>query len=288
MDFRSGNDFREEKIQLTNPTISKLEITSESPDQNFYRNRWFKIEPFDGFDGDTAMIKNVSVHIFKSNSDSFKVTMLKLVNGYTTQEANRTASEIKFNINQRDSLLITDEGIPITRNEKFRNQEIVLMVYVPVGKRIRVADNFGWGGHMSFGPSNDWKLGFRGQEEGWDHDKDYEMRADGLYDLNGVPAARWKHPEWRDDASDDWGDDANDDRRRNNRTESNGSGYRYDKPATPETDSSLKQKAQQEQQQQKEQKAKDSIKAGDKVSTDLFNQTMSYTLPAYNPLLIMN
>ncbi len=290
-DFRSGNNLHEEEIALSNPSVNKLEITTVSPDKKFYRNRWFKMEPFQAFDEDSVLVQNVSIHIVKSPNDSFRVTMLKMVNGRRKVYADTLASLIQYNAEQKDSLLIIDKGIPVTRKDKFRNQRIVLTIFVPVGKQIRVDRNVGWGGgHMSVGPWSDndyWDIDWEDIEEGWDHDVDYIMKADGLYDLNGKPAARWKHPEWRDDANDDRGDDAND-RIRNNRSDSNG-GYRYEKPTTPQVDSSLKQKSEKDQQQQK---IKDSTKnqsgGGDKVSTDQLNQTMSYILPAYNPMLIMN
>lgn len=289
MDFRRSNNLHEEQIVLTNPGINKLEITSESPDKKFYRNNWFRIEPFQGFDEDTAMLRNISVHIFKSPNDSFKVTMLKLVNGPTRDEANASAAAIKFNIVQQDSLLVTDEGIPITKKEKFRNQTISLMVYVPVGKQIHVDGNYGWGGgHVSFGfgDDSDWRLGYRNQEEGWQHDVDYIMKEDGLYDLKGRPAATWKHDGWNDD---DEEPDQQLDRKNFRNADSNSYRYQENKMVAPQPiDSSAKQKMQKDK---TEQKAKDSTskeKAGDKVFNGQMEQMITYSMPAYNPLLIMN
>jgi hypothetical protein len=91
-----------------------------------------------------------------------------------------------------------DKGIPVTRKDKFRNQRIVLTVYVPVGKQIRVDRNVGWGRNVRFdGPwnNNDWDIDIDtdNAEHGWDEDVDYIMKADGLYTLDGQPADDWKH-----------------------------------------------------------------------------------------------
>ena len=58
--------------------------------------------------------------------------MLKMANGNTRRYADTLASMIQFNVVQQDSILLLDRGIPITRKDKFRNQHIILTVYVPV------------------------------------------------------------------------------------------------------------------------------------------------------------
>lgn len=291
MDFRYPNNLREEAVALENPLVNKLEITSTSLERKYYRNNWFKVEPFENFDEDTAILKNVSVHIFKSPNDSFKVTMLKLVNGPSHQAADETASKMSYSVVQKDTLLVAADGIPITKQDKFRNQRIVLMVYVPVGKQIRINDNMGWGGDLQFGPwdNHDWNLGFRDQEEGWEHNKDYIMKADGLYELNGRPAATWKHPEWKDNDDDDDEDRDNIKTTQPDSVDGKAGVYRYQDAAPAKA----QQKDTVPQQKNSVPEKKDTIstktiKAGARVSSDVLNQTMSYTLPGYNPLLIMN
>ncbi len=296
-DFRASNSLNEQDVILTNPTVNKLEITTVSPEQKFYRNRWFRIEPFQALEEDTAVVQNVSVHIVKSPNDSFRVTMLKMVNGRTKRYADTLANLINFRAAQRDSLLVIDKGITITRKDKFRNQRIVLTIYVPVGKQIRVDRNVGWGGgRISFGPWDDdnWDIDFEDLEHGWDEDVDYIMKADGLYELNGKPADEWKHPS-KDN------DDENNGENDRVTQDSNGTngGYRYNnKSITPaQADSIIKQKFQQDQ---LEKKIKDSLikekikidkeleKKGDKVVNEQLSESVSYSLPAYNPMLIMN
>ncbi|MEO8769731.1 MAG: PspC domain-containing protein [Ferruginibacter sp.] len=291
-DFKSVNSLNEQEVVLSNPSVNKLEITTISPDQKFYRSRWFRMEPFQGFDEDTATVQSITVHIIKSTNDSFRVTMLKMVNGRTRRYADTLASLMNFNAVQKDSLLVIDRGIAITRKDKFRNQHIVITVYVPVGKQIRVNRNVGWGGgHISIGPwGDDWDVDFEGLEEHWDQDVDYIMKADGLYDLNGKPADEWKHPSKdEDDESDSPKGNAKQNTDSNGVNMTNGSGYRYNnKPMTQQQmDSILNEKKQQEQQKQKD-STKEKTKAGDKVYNEQDEQSISYSLPAYNPMLIMN
>lgn len=296
-DFRSTNTLNEQEIILTNPTVSKLELTTIAPEQKFYRSNWFRFEPFQSLDEDTAMVQNVSVHIVKSMNDSFRVTMLKMVNGRSRRYADTLASLIQFNASQRDSLIIIDRGIAITRKDKFRNQHIVITVYVPVGKQIRINRNVGWGGgRISFGPwDNDgWDVDFEDLEHGWDEDVDYIMKADGLYDLKGKPADEWKHSATTGD-NDNETDDERENQKRNPDSNginmNNGSGYRYnDKPATQgQADSTLKQNLKKEQDQLRQKDStKEKTTIGDKAYNQQDSQNISYSLPAYNPMLIMN
>ncbi|RYZ26378.1 MAG: PspC domain-containing protein, partial [Chitinophagaceae bacterium] len=198
-DFRSNSTINEEVLPLTNASVNKLEVTTLSPNTKYYRNQWFRIEPFSAVEDDTAMVGNVRVHIIKSPTDSFRVTVLRLANGRNRRSADTLAASIPFNAYQADSLLVIDRGIPINKTDKFRNQRVIVTVYVPVGKQIRVNQNTGWGNHIQIdGPGNDdWSLETAGVEHGWEKDTDYIMKEDGLYTLDGIPADDWKNDEDR-------------------------------------------------------------------------------------------
>ncbi|MBS1496630.1 MAG: PspC domain-containing protein [Bacteroidetes bacterium] len=192
-DFKTSSTITEQEIALSNPTQNKLEITSLSPEKRYFRNRWFRIEPFTNLDDDTAYVNNVTVHIIKSDNDSFRVTMMKLACGRNRRSADTTASLIRFNTQQRDSLLIVDKGIPINRHDKFRNQRIILTVYVPVGKQIRIDKSIGRENYGLW--DDDLDIEFDGLEHGWDEGVDYVMKKDGLYSLDDKPADTWKNKE---------------------------------------------------------------------------------------------
>lgn len=195
-DFRSVNNFGESEIHLTNPNINKLIVNSNSPIKNYYRYNIFRLEPFQIFDEDTLMVRNIYVKIVKSPNDSFKVTVIKMVHGQYRKDADTLANRINFNAQQNDSILIVDNGIPITRENKFRNQRVILTVYVPVGKQIRVDRNIGWAEHIHFnGFWNEGNMDIHrdDEEESWESNVDYVMKADGLYTLDGRKASDTDH-----------------------------------------------------------------------------------------------
>ncbi len=185
-DFRSLNNVNEEKIALVNPAVNMLEISSNS---NGRYNR-FRMEPFAGLNDDTAYLDNVSIRIEKSTNDSFQVTLRKFCHGRTRHDADTLAALMNYNVSQRDSILFLDRGIPITEQDKFRNQQVVVTISVPVGRRIIINKRVGWGNWENFrfpwsdnGDNYDWDnesyswYGHQGEE--------LIMHEDGLYTLDG-------------------------------------------------------------------------------------------------------
>jgi phage shock protein PspC (stress-responsive transcriptional regulator) len=194
-DFRAQNRI-EEDVFLSNPKVEQLEISSTAADSKYYGKKWFKIEPYNLLNDDSVLAPNVQVRIKRAENDSFKVTISKVSNGINSVQARELAQKININLTQKDSLLISDKGFVINKTDKFRNQYVVLTVFVPVGKKIKVNKNFGWGNRVEFdGPfiKDDnqeffWNNDYDGYEHNWDYGKTYLMKADGLYTLDGIPA----------------------------------------------------------------------------------------------------
>ncbi|MFM2358606.1 MAG: hypothetical protein RLY16_599, partial [Bacteroidota bacterium] len=191
-DFRSASTINIQEVPLSNPTVQKLEVTTLQAGNIKYRNNYFRIQPFESWAEDTVLVQNISVKIIKSPNDSFRVTMAKLACGQKRVYADSLASMIQFNVKQQDSLLILDKGININQKDKFRNQRVVITIYVPVGKQIKVDNNIGWGGHINFGGNDMMDVDLDNEEDGWERGVDYIMKADGLYTLGGEPANQWK------------------------------------------------------------------------------------------------
>ena len=229
-DFKSVSSINEQEIILSNSRVNKMEITNNFPAKKYHRNNYLRFEPFQNFDEDSMSIENISVKIIKSTNDSFRVTMIKMANGSNRRYADTLASLIQFNAVQRDFMLVLDKGISITKANKFRNQHIIITVYVPVGKQIRVDNNVGWGHNIHFnGPwnNNDFDIDIDDEERGWDQNVDYVMKANGLYKLNGKPADEWKNGD-KNKSNDDGDDNDNTD---TIRMINKGGTYRYNNSA---------------------------------------------------------
>jgi phage shock protein PspC (stress-responsive transcriptional regulator) len=197
-DFRAQNKI-EEDVLLSNPKVSQLEISSSTTNSRYYGKRWFKFESFNGTSEDSMLLGNMQVRIKKATNDSFRVVLSKISNGVTGAQARELAQKINFTVQQKDSLLLADKGFEINKTDKFRNQHVILTVYVPVGKKIKINKNFGWWNNVEVdGPwvNND------SEEEYWNNNDNwyqwqkgitYIMKEDGLYDINGNAINTWKN-----------------------------------------------------------------------------------------------
>jgi hypothetical protein len=194
-DFKSTNNLYEQEITLPNPLVNKLEITAQTLQNKYNRNQFFHQSPFEsiGLEDDTLFIKNVEIKILKSTNDSFRVTLVKLANGRNRRVADTTASLINFNLVQKDSVLQLDKGIGITQKNKFRNQGVIINVYVPEGKRIKIDRSLNWNGIFLFENSTNDNLYDNQEERGWRQNVEYIMNSDGLYTLDGEPADNSKN-----------------------------------------------------------------------------------------------
>jgi phage shock protein PspC (stress-responsive transcriptional regulator) len=190
-DFKHLSSVNEEQVTLSNPKVNALEITTQGSTNSYYnRTRWFKVEPFDNIDEDTAFLRNIQIHIVKSLNDSFNVTSMKLARGATKKYADTSAALINFNVAQNDSMLIIDKGIAINKTDKFRNQKVILTVYVPVGKRIKINGSAGRMTNISFDglsvSDTDFEnIEFNNIENDWDEGIWYVMTKDGLIRADG-------------------------------------------------------------------------------------------------------
>jgi phage shock protein PspC (stress-responsive transcriptional regulator) len=216
-EFSRKSNLQDQEMNIINPKANKLIVTTSSTlERTGKRYRWSRFESFDEFlDEDTLTIQNIKVGFIKSPDDSFHVRVLKEARGFSRESANANASKITFNVKQIDSLLVLDEGITINKNDKFRNQNIMVTVYVPVGKQIRVNGDYFRKIYFNnvfnindYDRDNDYF-----DDNKWQSGVDYIMKEDGLYTLDGRKADGWNDRE---------------DRRRNAKNNRSNT-YRYDK-----------------------------------------------------------
>lgn len=188
-DFKKTSELKVDDVALINPAVKSLEIvTPKSNNRN--RNNWTDRDFFE-FSGDDEKLtaNNIIVEIQKAANDSFKVTTEKFADGSKIEYADTLARQINFNVQQKDTMLTVDRGIEITTKNKFRNQHVVLTVYVPIGKRIKVQNGIGNYSRIhfnSFGITVNDRRDYRTNdgETGWDSGEWYTMTKDGLVSDN--------------------------------------------------------------------------------------------------------
>jgi hypothetical protein len=82
-------------------------------------------------------MSNIKIRIEQSQDSSYHVEIKKYSHGRTIAEAEARAQKIGFNAAYKDSVLDLGSGIAIDRDSKFRAQQVIVVIEVPVNKKIR-------------------------------------------------------------------------------------------------------------------------------------------------------
>ncbi len=179
----------EDEIKVVQPTNNKLFLASVGSNIHYYSDGdffgWDEDAPFYGLSHDSLMLKTVRVNVVKSKDSLFHVYTVRFSRSNTNEKARELAQKIHFPLEQQDSLIQMPRGFAITRFDKFRNQQVLVVVEVPVGKRIELDESlndFDWftintnrrrGFNVTW--DSDWDDSYS-----WDDNVEYIMTREGL------------------------------------------------------------------------------------------------------------
>jgi phage shock protein PspC (stress-responsive transcriptional regulator) len=236
-DFRTRAGMSDE-INLTTPANGRLIVKISNPKESIYESDWMGINwqhnsPFFEVTEDSLTLNTVRIDVTKSTDSSWHLRRDKLSRGSSTAIARNLAAQIVFDVQQQDSLLYVPAGFLIHPKEQFRNQQVLLVVEMPVGKKIRMDKSLG--GFRWFdlhrnsrnGVGIDWDDNGDNTNSSMEADVDYTMTEHGLERSSGKSAIE-------EDKSKS--DDQQDDQDRNDKKEdAPKDGYRYHKKEVKKT-----------------------------------------------------
>jgi phage shock protein PspC (stress-responsive transcriptional regulator) len=186
--FKTGSE-KQEEVTISQPSTGKLLVDVAPNNIRYYGGDWFGVEwdedfPVYGINQDTLMLNTVRVNIVQSRDSLFRVHKVSFSRGRNPETARQLAEKINFNITQRDSTLVLPKGFAISREEKFRNQRVLVVIEVPVGKRIqldRSLDSYEWF-TVNFNRRRGWNVDWDDWDRtyGWDSNIEYIMTTEGL------------------------------------------------------------------------------------------------------------
>jgi hypothetical protein len=155
-------------------------VQNELSEYNRYRRKFRRGLPIVGKNGDSMFLNSIKIDIIKSSDSSYHVHKLIAATGKTSELATDRASRISYPVIQNDTSLIIPKGFMISKADKFRNQQVMIVVEVPVGKKIEIdnsANSFSWFQIGFYG--NDWDNDWHGRYH-WRPDVEYIMTEGGL------------------------------------------------------------------------------------------------------------
>ncbi len=156
----------EETINIQQPTINKLYVTTKTDQISFYGDDWFGINydkddvPFYGLNEDSVMMRTIRISVIQSKDTNYHMKIVKISRGKDRVIAKQIAGNINFTLNQKDSILELPKGFIITNKDKFRNQQVLVIIEVPIGKKIQLdksLDDYEWF-DMNFNKRNGWNV----------------------------------------------------------------------------------------------------------------------------------
>ena len=202
------NNFRarqhvEDDFGLSQPAHGKMVIMADKAESRYYYDSdwWFDGDwrhrgPFYSVNEDSILLTTVRVNLLKSDDSSYHVKVIRFSRGDNARNAHDLAQQIVFPVRQADSALYLPHGFAVTRNQKFRNQQVLVTVAVPVGKKIVINSSvreYRWfsisanGRHIRWNNTwnDDWSRD--GDDDydlensySWTSNTEYIMTADGL------------------------------------------------------------------------------------------------------------
>lgn len=147
-EFSQDNSKRTTNVlaPLTTDTLT-LNLISENEGQDYgRRGRRFHVGIFNDSWSVTTGEKvysipgSVKFDIQKAVGDRFELIQLASSRGRTAKEAYENAQAINYQFEQKESQLNLNEGFAINRTKKFRDQEVSLVLKVPIGKTVFITD----------------------------------------------------------------------------------------------------------------------------------------------------
>jgi hypothetical protein len=279
--FKS-RDWVEEKISVAPVSTLVVDVSPTRLEyyhgENFFGLHWDDDLPVYGPNMDTLQLNTVRVNIAKSKDSSFHVTKISLSRGNTREKARTNAAKIRFNITQQDSVLLLAPGFPISNTDKFRNQQVAIVIEVPVGKKIRLnrrVERYDWF-NINMSNRRGWNTSWDDSWDntyGWDAEVDYIMTPEGLHKVEDMDPTELKNGRYKMIPKNDNDDDEyNDSEDRNRRDKEKRLNYRY-----KQLEDSIKQKV--KDQLREELRFKDSLEREKKVKEAMKSNTLNTKKP---------
>lgn len=190
----SSRAVTEETYMITQPTTGSMYITV-SDNQYSHRIRedrfWDDWDdnhdaPFRYISKDSLWINNIKVSLQQSSDSLFHIYSTKASRGHNVAAAKQRAEHIAFGITQQDNIISLPKGFTISRADRFRVQQVLVTVEVPIGKIVRVAEevnDYNWYTVKSN------RRGHFHYERQWDFGSDYRDNKNYIMTTNGLTRA---------------------------------------------------------------------------------------------------
>lgn len=186
-----GRNFRtrtsiSENVTIAQPSKGSMIVKVADGKMKYYTSDWFEGEfPFLSINEDSMLLNTVRLKVVKSTDSAYHIQTVKFARGNTPAVAEANASSIQLAVNQNDSVILLGKGFPISKNNKYRTQQVLVIIEVPVGKKIMIDRSIDWYDWFNInidgrrGVNIDWDERWDNSYS-WNNNVQYIMTNDGL------------------------------------------------------------------------------------------------------------
>ncbi len=174
-----------EEVSVTQPSNNILEVT-KAMDNVVYYNNWADFDGLVSIGSDTINLATVKIEVIKSEDSLYHAYLMKQSRGRNNEQARDLAEKIRFNISQKDNQLYLPAQFKVSRDEKWRNQQIIVVIEVPEGKSIELDESLDDYHYFNIQfnnrrrNNNSWEMDWDRGVRNYDKNTRLEMKADGL------------------------------------------------------------------------------------------------------------
>ncbi len=129
-----------EDVNISQPAGNMMKVTLADDDVVIY-DEWINMDGIMNITRDTLFLNTVKVNVVKSKDGLYHAHLMKISKGNDRVVAENLAQKISFPITQTDSILYLPAKFAVGRNEKWRNQKVVLVIEVPEGKYLELDES---------------------------------------------------------------------------------------------------------------------------------------------------
>lgn len=141
-DFRNYDEVSE-KIAVRQPAVRKMVVRVDEPRVRYSGTFDWINDDRDNDNGgwdlteDSLRLSNVKMRFLKSPDSLYHVTLWKYSRGRNRTDAAARAEKIRYNVASADSALVLGSGYRVGSAQKFRAQQVIVEIQVPVGHQLR-------------------------------------------------------------------------------------------------------------------------------------------------------
>lgn len=191
-DFRMSNYKRPAtELAITQPANNKMIVRVSEPELEYTGSfPWIDINGT-GLDitPDTLKIANIKIEdVLLSTDGNYHVEIKKYSRGRSVAEAENRAQKLVYSASYKDSILDLGSSLAIDKSSKFRGQQVIVVIRVPAGKKIRFDESLSklHAFNININDREKWRNGkrpdwdFDNESLGYHTNTDYTMGADGV------------------------------------------------------------------------------------------------------------